>query len=44
MKRFDVFRFDVNNKEINIPYLMSYYIDTKTTGPMVLDVLLKIKN
>ena len=42
MKRFDVYRFDSKNTEFRAPYLMSYYIDLKTVGPMVLDVLIKI--
>jgi succinate dehydrogenase (ubiquinone) iron-sulfur subunit len=43
LKRFDIFRFD--SEDINHPAkYMSYHIDLKECGPMVLDALIKIKD
>ena len=42
-KRFDIYRFDPEN--VDAPKkLMSYYVDLKECGPMVLDALIKIKD
>jgi hypothetical protein len=41
LKRFDIYRFDSEKGTTNI---MSYYIDLKECGPMVLDALIKIKD
>jgi hypothetical protein len=43
LKRFDVFRFDPE-AEVLTKKLVSYYIDLKDCGPMVLDALIKIKD
>lgn len=43
LKRFDIYRFDSENTE-NPAKFMSYYIDLKECGPMVLDALIKIKD
>lgn len=42
-KRFDIYRFDPENTE-SPKKLMSYYVDLKDCGPMVLDALIKIKD
>jgi succinate dehydrogenase (ubiquinone) iron-sulfur subunit len=42
LKRFDIYRFDSENK--GSANIMSYYIDLKECGPMVLDALIKIKD
>jgi succinate dehydrogenase (ubiquinone) iron-sulfur subunit len=43
MKRFDIYRFDPENLE-NPKKMMSYYVDLKECGPMVLDALIQIKD
>ena len=43
MKRFDIYRFDPENTE-NPKKIVSYYVDLKDCGPMVLDALIKIKD
>jgi len=43
MKRFDIYRSNPNDPE-DRPKYMSYYIDTKSCGPMFLDALIKIKD
>lgn len=42
MKRFEIFRYDPSVN--NVKTLMSYYVDLKDCGPMVLDALIKIKD
>jgi len=43
MKRFDIFRFNPEN--LDAPKkVMSYYVDLKECGPMVLDALIQIKD
>lgn len=41
LKRFDIFRFNPEDTEKEI---VSYYVDLKDCGPMVLDALIKIKD
>lgn len=41
-KRFDIYRYDP--EDLNSKHLMSYYLDLKDCGPMVLDALIKIKD
>jgi hypothetical protein len=43
MKRFDIYRFDPENLE-SPKKVMSYYLDLKECGPMVLDALIQIKD
>ena len=43
MKRFDVYRANPNDPE-DRPKFVSYYLDMKKCGPMVLDALIKIKD
>jgi succinate dehydrogenase (ubiquinone) iron-sulfur subunit len=43
LKKFDIYRFDPENTE-SPKKLMSYYVDLKECGPMVLDALIKIKD
>lgn len=43
LKKFDIYRFDPENTE-SPKKLMSYYVDLKDCGPMVLDALIKIKD
>jgi len=43
MKRFDIYRFDPENTE-NPKKLVSYYLNLKDCGPMLLDALIKIKD
>ena len=43
MKRFDIYRFDPENLEAP-KKIMSYYVDLKDCGPMVLDALIQIKD
>jgi succinate dehydrogenase (ubiquinone) iron-sulfur subunit len=43
MKRFDIYRFDPENADAP-KKLMSYYVNLKECGPMVLDALIKIKD
>ncbi len=43
MKRFDIFRFDPEN--LDAPKkVMTYYVNLKECGPMVLDALIQIKD
>jgi hypothetical protein len=42
MKRFTIFRYCPDNEEDK--HFLSYYIDLKECGPMVLDALIKIKD
>ena len=43
MKRFDIYRFDPENLE-SPKKVMSYYLNLKECGPMVLDALIQIKD
>jgi len=43
MKRFDIYRFDPENLE-SPKKIMSYYLNLKECGPMVLDALIQIKD
>ena len=43
MKRFDIYRANPNDPE-DRPKYMTYYIDSKQCGPMILDALIKIKD
>ena len=43
MKRFDIYRSNPNDPN-DRPKYMTYYIDTKRCGPMILDALIKIKD
>ena len=43
LKRFDIYRFDSENIK-NPAKFMSYYVNLKECGPMVLDALIKIKD
>ncbi len=43
LKRFDVYRFDPENT-VSPKKVVSYYVDMKDCGPMVLDALIKIKD
>lgn len=43
MKRFDIYRFDPENLE-SPKKVMSYYVNLKECGPMVLDALIQIKD
>jgi hypothetical protein len=42
-KRFDIFRYNPTDGNHKSEYI-SYYIDLKKCGPMVLDALIKIKD
>jgi hypothetical protein len=42
MKKFTIFRYDPEHPEGK--HFVSYYIDLKDCGPMVLDALIKIKD
>lgn len=42
LKRFDIYRYD--SERDNTGSIMSYYLDLKECGPMVLDALIKIKD
>lgn len=43
LKRFDIYRFDPENND-HPKKVMSYYVNLKECGPMVLDALIKIKD
>ena len=43
MKRFDIYRSNPNDPE-DRPKYVTYYLDTKQCGPMILDALIKIKD
>ena len=43
MKRFDIYRSNPNDPD-DKPKYMTYYIDMKKCGPMILDALIKIKD
>jgi succinate dehydrogenase (ubiquinone) iron-sulfur subunit len=43
MKRFDIYRFDPENLD-SPKKVMSYYLNLKECGPMVLDALIQIKD
>ena len=43
MKRFDIYRANPNDPN-DRPKYMTYYIDSKQCGPMILDALIKIKD
>ena len=43
MKRFDIYRANPNDPN-DRPKYMTYYVDTKKCGPMILDALIKIKD
>ena len=43
LKRFDIHRFDADDSS-EPAKVVSYYVDLKDCGPMVLDVLIKIKD
>lgn len=43
MKRFDIYRYNPEEEE-NSKVLMSYYLNLKDCGPMVLDALIKVKD
>jgi hypothetical protein len=43
LKRFDIYRFDIENTE-NPKKIVSYYVDLKDCGQMLLDALIKIKD
>ena len=43
MKRFDIYRFDPENLE-SPKKVMSYYLNLKECGPMILDALIQIKD
>jgi hypothetical protein len=43
LKRFDIYRFDPEKTE-NPKKIVSYYVDLKDCGPMLLDALIKIKD
>lgn len=43
MKRFDIYRYNPED-EGNAKSMMSYYVNLKDCGPMVLDALIKIKD
>jgi len=43
MKRFDIYRSNPNDPS-DRPKYMTYYVDTKKCGPMILDALIKIKD
>lgn len=43
MKRFDIYRYNPENTDAG-SYLMTYYLDLKECGPMLLDALIKIKD
>ena len=42
LKRFDIFRFNPDESEEK--EIVSYYVDLKNCGPMVLDALIQIKD
>lgn len=43
LKRFDIYRSNPSDPD-DKPHYMSYYVDTKECGPMILDALIKIKD
>lgn len=43
-KKFDIYRYDPTNSDYMTPFMMTYHINLKECGPMVLDALIKIKD